>query len=327
MRLRTLAAIALLTAGCATAQPGRSNRPVFDHHNHVQSAAVVDAMQRSCRRNPPLCPPVQPAVRTGDDVLRELDDAGIGGSTLLSTAYLFGLPELKAEKLDIAALVRAENAFTLEQWKRAPRRLVPVVSVPVLEPFAPAELAHWLKRPEVAAVKLHLTTAGFSFRKPEHVAALARLVGQAAAARRGIVIHMRTLDPGYGAEDVRIFVRDVLPAAGSAPVQIAHAGGWGGFDRKTEAALEEFARLADAGYLPGNLLIEISAIAMPGVSAERLQLAVDKLRRLGIRRVLFGSDSGLGFSIGEGWQRTRAMAFTEEEWRVIRRNRAAYARR
>jgi hypothetical protein len=52
---------------------------------------------------------------------------------------------------------------------------------------------------------------------------------------------MRTQRMDYGVADVKRFINDVLPSAGNTPVQIAHAGGWGGIDPATLSALGAFA--------------------------------------------------------------------------------------
>ena len=54
------------------------------------------------------------------------------------------------------------------------------------------------------------------------------LVQAAAANGWTIMIHMRTRAEDYGAQDVEIFLKEVLPHAGGSPVFIAHSGGWGG---------------------------------------------------------------------------------------------------
>jgi len=78
------------------------------------------------------------------------------------------------------------------------------------------------------------------------VTALVAANRAAAQARFALLIHMRTQRVDYGAPDVKRFINDVLPAAGNTPVQIAHAGGWGGIDPATLSVLGAFADAIEA---------------------------------------------------------------------------------
>lgn len=320
-------AVSLVLAACAaqstevaaiSAAPGK---PLRDHHSHLQSPLVIEAMARGCRAKPEICPPKLPPPRTSEDMLRDLDEAGIPQSVAVSTAYLIAIPIAAGDGLNVSELVRAENQFAAEQVARDPRRLLLAVGIPVLHESAEAELDYWLKRPEVAAVKVHLTANGFSFRNSDHVDRLKWAFARAGAARKGILIHMRTFEPDYGARDVETFLREVVPAAGGQPIQIAHAGGWGGYDAATGRILDAFSAAARSGSLPPNVWFDISGIAFPSVPPERLQAATEKLRALGVRRLVFGSDSGMEMTPALAWRLMReGFAFTEPEWEKIRAN-------
>lgn len=325
-----LTTASLLLAGCVSAgSPSQSSRsPLLDHHSHVQSNLVIQAIGRGCRAMPEICPPTMPTPKSGQHMLAEMDEAGISQSLVISTAYLLAAPLTAADGLNVPELVRAENNYAARQAALAPERLLLVIAVAPLHESAEAELDHWLARPEVAAVKIHLTPSGFSFRNPDHVARLAWLFARVAEAQKGIVIHMRTPERDYGASDIEIFLNQVVPAARGQPIQIAHAGSWGGFDQRTSEIVDTFAAAAASGELPSNIWFDISSIAFPNVPAAHLEAATPKLRALGVSRLVFGSDSGWDMTPARAWVLMReSLSFTDSEWEIIRTNRTPFQSR
>lgn len=79
------------------------------------------------------------------------------------------------------------------------------------------ELAFWADEPAAVNMKLHLTNSGLDLRDKAHVARLARAFEAAGRHHKMIMIHMRTRAEDYGAQDVEIFLKAVLPQSGSAP--------------------------------------------------------------------------------------------------------------
>src|SRR5206468_966684 len=80
-----------------------------------------------------------------------------------------------------------------------------------------------------------------------HVEQLRRVFHAANAHRMAIVVHMRaSFARGlpYGANEARIFLNEILPAAPDVPVQIAHLAGGGGYE--DQPALDALAFFADA---------------------------------------------------------------------------------
>jgi predicted TIM-barrel fold metal-dependent hydrolase len=125
--------------------------------------------------------------------------------------------------------------------RRYPKQFSAFIAVDPIRTTALPEIARWRGNPAVAGIKLHLTGSGVDLRRDGDVTALAAVFRAASEARLAIVIHLRTQQMDYGAADIRRFVEDVLPAARNTPIQIAHAGGWGGIDAATLSALGAFA--------------------------------------------------------------------------------------
>ena len=53
-----------------------------------------------------------------------LNEAHVSKGVILSCAYLFGLPSLRLNSADLAAMTRRENEFTAAQVAQYPTRLV-----------------------------------------------------------------------------------------------------------------------------------------------------------------------------------------------------------
>lgn len=175
------------------------------------------------------------------DLLDEMDRAGIHRAVVLSNGYLAESPMMEQQRPDAIDVMRAANDWTVELARRYPKRFTAFIAVDPIRPTALPEIARWRGNPAVRGIKLHLTASGVNLRKNSDVTALAAVFRAAAQDRLAIVIHLRTQQMTYGAPDVVRFIQDVLPAAGNAPVQIAHAAGWGGIDPPTLSALGAFA--------------------------------------------------------------------------------------
>ncbi|UAL12600.1 amidohydrolase family protein [Caulobacter segnis] len=285
--LRWAAAVALLlSAGRAWAQPA------IDHHMHVHSPAILEILPAYCaspmRKNP--CDQRFVAPLTAADALKAMDGAGIRQGWLMSTAYLAESP-LAAPLPDAANVVRQANEFTVGLARSRPDRFAAFVSVNPTAPDALAEIARWKGDRAVTGLKLHLTNSGVDLRDPEEVAKLAAVFRAASANGWTIMIHMRTGAADYGARDVRVFLDQVLPAAGDQPVVIAHAAGWGGIDAVTLDALGAFAdALRRDPRLGRNLRFDLAQVFTDRATPEDRARTAGLIRRIGPDHFVAGSD-------------------------------------
>lgn len=158
------------------------------------------------------------------------------------------------------------------------------------------------------------------------MAALARVFETAGRARMPIIIHMRGLEPDYGEQDVRVFLQRVLPLARRIPVQIAHAGGWGGFDAATERALTAFADGITADPRnTRNLYFDLAGVGTRESTNERYARLASLVRRIGLRRFLMGSDwDALGAPERALRLARSSIPLSSEEWEAVLANRAPY---
>ena len=90
---------------------------------------------------------------------------------------------------------------------------------------------------------------------------------------------------------MRIFAEQVLPLAGTAPVIIAHSGGWGGLDANTWEAMEGFRQvLAERPELKTNLYFDLAQVFDTDTSQDDLARLVRVMRDIGVERFVAGSD-------------------------------------
>lgn len=303
-----------------------------DHHVHLNSPAIQAFLPEFCasvRRRFGPCDPTLTTRHSVQDLLAEMDRAGIQRAIILSNGYLAESPMMDPQRPDAADLMRAANDWTVDLARSNPKRFSAFIAVDPLRPTALPEIARWRGNPAVAGIKLHLTASGVDLRKDGDVAALAAVFSAAAQARFAIVIHLRTQRMDYGAPDIRRFLEDVLPSAGNTPVQIAHAAGWGGIDPATLSALGAFADAIETN--PGrfrHVWFDLSGVWKDKTSAADKQTLVALIRRIGLRHFLPGSDWPYnGDSLADYYNGVYPeLPLTESEWAIIRRNVAPYAR-
>lgn len=291
-RTAALLGAALLALACPAASHA-SERVRTDHHVHVHAPEILAFLPAYCASPGRIgaCHPdfVEPLTVT--DLLDDMDEAGVGTAWIMSTGYLAESPMMVPRLADAPTLVHAANAFTVGAARSHPERLVAFIGVNPLTPTALAEIAAWKDEPFATGLKIHLTNSEVDLRDPDQVFRLAAVFDAAAAAGMTIMIHMRTRAEDYGARDVRVFVEQVLPHAGNAPVIIAHAGGWGGLDANTWGAMEGFRQvLAERPELKANLYFDLAQVFDADTPQADLARLVRVMRAIDVDRFVPGSD-------------------------------------
>lgn len=285
----------------ATDDAARQLTVPADHHVHVWSEGARDLLMEAQRRiGQAVVGEDEMRVLDGDDVVAALDSAGIRTGVVLSTAYFFGMPDVEVE--DEAARVRAENAYVARQLAEHPDRLVGFFSVNPMADYAMDEIEHWADRDAFVGLKLHLGNSDVSLRDADGVARLREVFRRADELGLAVAVHLGGRSEDFGAEDARAFVDQVLPAAPSVPVQVAHMAGPGGLGPGTRASLDVFAEaLREHPERTRNLIFDLSGVPNPRYLARgdtalirRVdalnELFVDAVREVGLDRVVFGTD-------------------------------------
>ncbi len=285
----------------------------------VQKGA--DGTWRIAAESPTFPGPRTREPRSADQLIAELDAAGIRHATVLSVAYWFGSPLMPKAEGDEYANVRAENDWTAKEAARFPDRLVAFCSFNPLKDYALEEIDRCAKIPQVKGLKLHLGNSAVDVLNPDHVEKLRRVFARANERRLAIAIHLWT-NGDYGRKHAEAFLSRILPAAPDVPVQIAHfAGGGPGY---TDEALEVYAdAIAANDPRTKNLYFDVATVA-DQQTEETLKTFAKRIRQVGPRRVLFGTDLGPP-AARQSWLTFRTtVPLTDEEFKTIAGNVAPY---
>lgn len=307
------------TSNFVAAQGQSSNAPAWrvDHHMHLASPELCRLVGECLLSNNP------PAVFAADTVLA-LDEAHVSKGVILSCAYLFGLPSLHLKTGDLTAMTRHENEFTAAQVAKYPTRLVGFLSVDPLADSAIDELRHWRGSQQLIGLKLHFTASAVDVRNAGQRRRVAKVMSVAAAAGMPMAIHL-----GGGkvnAADAELFIRDILPSAGSSWVQIAHAGG--GMPRRDGnnlAVLRTFAdHIVRDDPVTRRVLFDLSYVPAPDETPQATAALIEQIRRIGMKRFLFGSD----FNVLTPLQEIKdidSLGLNRKELQTLRQNCAPWA--
>ena len=296
--------------------------PTADHHQHLFSPDLAAVLAQG---NPNFRP------ITAREVIANLDSAGIQKGLILGTAYLYGSPSRSFP--DEYARVRAENDWDAAQAAQYPDRLIAFCGFNPLKEYALEELERCSKDPRLnRGIKMHFGNSAVQLDNPEHVEQLAKIFRAANAHHMAMVIHMRasiSRKLPYGARQARIFLDQLLPLAPDVVVQVAHLAGTGpGYD--DPPADSAMAVLADAVQRGDprtrNLWFDVTTVVDSAITPAHAALVVRRIRQVGVRRILYGSDAA---TVGspkprQYWAAFLRLPLTHEEFEQIAHNVAPY---
>jgi predicted TIM-barrel fold metal-dependent hydrolase len=263
-----------------------------------------------------------------------LDSAGVARAAVLSSAYLFGMPDVGFENEQ--ASVVAENDYVSREVAKHRERLVGFCSVNPLAEYAMSEVTRCATLPGMVGIKLHFANSAVDLRNPAHVNRLKAIFREAQQSKRPLIVHMHTRHPDYGAHDARIFIREVLPEAPTVTVQIAHmAGGGGSYHNGADEALGVFVEAFAAGTLQRKrILFDLAGVVYPPAegtdNARAMRQAharlANRIRQIGADRVVFASDWSATSVTATIVNLQKWLPLNADEFRVIMGNRADYLR-
>jgi predicted TIM-barrel fold metal-dependent hydrolase len=173
-------------------------------------------------------------------------------------------------------------------------------------------------------LKLHFGNSDVNLDDTSHIEKLQQVFRAANRYRMAIVAHIRAnTQRKWGAEQARVFLDQVVPAAPNVPIQIAHLTGAGGYDDPgIDAALGIFAdAIVARDRRMKHVLFDISGVFLLDWES-KVDLIVKRLRTIGLNRIVYASDGPLL----QNWEAFRKLPLTEREFQVIERNVAPYLR-
>jgi predicted TIM-barrel fold metal-dependent hydrolase len=320
MKLWRVALMSLITAACAAVPQGSGAIPPprVAAHQHLISPAFSEEILH------------QP-VLDGAGLLKLMDEAGIQGGVVLSIGYSFADERKKLPDPD--RQTRDENDWTSRQMVESHGRLVGFCGVNPLREAALAEIDRCLRLPGMIGVKLHFGNSGVSLENPEHLARLRQVFALADARHAPIVVHMRTRsDKPYSPKEAELFLAQLLPSAPDVVVQVAHLAGAGpGFADDAQAAFNVFATAIERhDPRTRNLYFDECSVPWSGSTPEEGGQIARALRRVGLKRVFFGSDMPVGGNPEpkESWAIFKEkVPLTPAEFRIVAANVPPYMRR
>ena len=319
-----LCAILAASSAQAAAAPAASaapsaKAPVADHHQYVYSPAAAAFMSSATASPRPV---------SAQDLIPQLDAAGIERAVVLSVATVYGRPVRQQD--EEYERVRAENDWAARQAGEYPGRLVALCSVDPLKDYALAELARCAASPEFGrGIKLH-PAAGVRLDDPAQMARVQRVFRSANARGMAIVLQLR----GTSAEGARLLIDQLLPFAPDVPVQVAYAQAPSAGARAGEGAtpLAALAVLAEAAARQDprmrQVWLDASSFARPGLSPADARRVVRRLRQVGMERVLYGSETAVGLEVPprDAWAAFRSLPLTDAEAARVANNVMPYLR-
>jgi uncharacterized protein len=323
MSTMNLNALALLAGVVCPAPLAAQVAPVADHHQHLFSPAMAALLSTDSTKFPPI---------TARDLITLLDSAGIRKALVLSVAYIYGSPNRTID--DEYAKVRAENDWTAAQAAEYPDRLRAFCGFNPLKEYALRELARCAKDPRLRrGTKLHFGNSDVQLENPIHIEQLRRVFRAANEHRMAIVVHLRasiSRKRPYGPRQARAFLEQLLPAAPDVPVQVAHLAGTGpGYDDPQADSVMAVLAGAVEKHDPRTrrLWFDVATVVDRNISAENAALVVKRIRQVGVRRILYGSDAAVGDNVPRsGWALFQQLPLTRREFETIASNVAPYLR-
>jgi predicted TIM-barrel fold metal-dependent hydrolase len=319
MRFTLCASVITLTVLPATQS---APAPMVDFHQHLFSPAAAALVSGKAD---------SPGINARD-LVALLDSAGIERALVLSMAYTWG----KASRTPVEneyEHVKAENDWTAQQVAQYPNRLRAFCSFNPLKAYALEELARCSKDPQLHyGLKLHFGNSDVDLDNPNDVAQVKRIFEAANGYSMPIVVHMHTSIDNrrkYGADQARVFLNELLPAAPDVPVQIAHLAGSGGYPATTDSALGVFTdAIAKRDARMKSVWFDATVVVRPDTPPIDLERIAGRIRQIGVERVLYGSDAAAGPITypKAGWAAFQRLPLTAAEFRIIANNVTPYMR-
>jgi len=264
-----------------------------DFHKHIISPDVGNAYQM-------LGLPIN--TITGEDIVNNIPHGS--KAIVLSDAYSvswladFGLISDEYEA------VKEANDYVSVQCAVYSDRLIPYGSVNPLKDYALDEIKRCHEELKLKGLKMHFANSGVDLKNPEHFNKIKKIFAYASKNKIPLLVHQRNGVEPYGSEDAKKLV-GLMAQYPELRIQLAHLGGWGGFDNASYEYLQTLVQKLKAHPEIKNFYLDVSGVVMtdkanpvlvegmPIPTADDYQKAAALIRDFGLDKIVFGSDTPL----------------------------------
>lgn len=320
--LRLAFALCATSVGACSTGPDSPTTPQIDHHTHLLGPAAVNLLSNVGAVSTDATP------FEAESLIQTMDSDGISCATVAGVGYFFASVLLPERLEDERKLLQQENSWIAAEAAKHPGRLIAFCGINPLRDYAEEEVVRCARTAATAGIKVHFANSGVDVLDEQHQARLVRILNTAAKHDLPVLVHTWVGGKDYGAEHAQAFIEHVLDASPQTVVQIAHLAGSGpGYDG--DGAFKVYADAAAAGDTRlDNVWFDVATSITDGATQETLELIAQRLRTLGLDRVLFGSDyAGLmNVAPGAAWKTFKRLPLTAEEHSAVAANAAPYMR-
>jgi predicted TIM-barrel fold metal-dependent hydrolase len=294
-----------------------------DYHFHLRSPAAYDALVAMCRKYGDCTLP-KPGITTTKDAIAVLDEAGVQQAVVLSLGFYFGSPAAADQHYDVARMTRAENEYIAQQVATSAGRLIGFFSVDPLSANALDEVRYWARDGRLKGLKMHFANSDVHLLDPKQVKQVASVVELAGRNNLPMVIHLAT-SADFSTAEAESFIRDILPHAGNAWVQVAHSATFGGEDKVNLNGLRAFAdHIARDDPATRHVMFDMSEAFTTKSTAQDVAAYVAVMRKIGLSRFLTGSDYNAHTPKFVDEMDRHLLPLSQSEWQAIARNCAPW---
>lgn len=264
-----------------------------DFHKHIISPDVGNAYQM-------LGLPLN--TITGADIVSNIPHGS--KSIVLSDAYLVSLLADYGLVSDEHEAVKEANDYVSVQCAVYSNRLIAYGSVNPLKDYALDEVKRCHKELKLKGLKMQFGNSGVDLKKPEHFNKVKKIFAYASKNKIPLLVHQRSAAEPYGSEDAKKLV-ELLAQYPDLRIQLAHLGGWGGFDSASYEYLQTLVQKLKSHPEIKYLYLDVSGIVvtdqanpiliegMPIPTDDDYQKAAALIRDFGLNKIVFGSDTPL----------------------------------
>ncbi len=263
--------------------------PVTDHHIHFFSQELADDI-----RAQGYAMTIPDSMVTDINFILKINL--VDHLFLVSGGYAYSRSPSIKKKKELIRRVKKENDLLAEYAQQFPNRISGFYGLNPLESFSFKEMKRCHEELNLRGLKMHFHGSRVSMRNPKHIKKITKFFEYAAANNIPILLHFKNSLKDFGAGDAQLFIENILDQIPPVQLIFAHMGGDGGFTQQTKAVLASFADYFDSSSQSKKhqIYFELSGIVVyknmgyPGKAP--YEDLVSLIRRIGLEKVLFGSD-------------------------------------